>query len=96
MQSIPRIRKPVPALPRRAGRRAGRRLQRGTNARLIEEVLQSNAPRALRPAEIGSALQRAKGVAMARRASMNGCADGGMISLRGRVTSGERPPPDQR
>jgi transcriptional regulator with XRE-family HTH domain len=34
-------------------------------ARLVEEVLQSNAPRALRPAEIRSAIQRDKGVAMA-------------------------------
>jgi hypothetical protein len=51
--------------PRRASRPPGRRPQRGTNARLVEEVLQSNAPRALRPAEIRSALQRDKGVAMA-------------------------------
>jgi len=49
----------------RAGRAPRRRLQRGTNARLVEEVLQSNAPRALRPAEIRSALQSDKGVAMA-------------------------------
>jgi hypothetical protein len=41
------------------------RPQRGTNARLVEEVLQSNAPRALRPAEIRRTLQRDKGVAMA-------------------------------
>lgn len=41
------------------------RPQRGTNARLIEEVLQSNAPRALRPTEIRSAIQREKGVAIA-------------------------------
>jgi hypothetical protein len=32
---------------------------------LVEEVLKSNAPRALRPAEIRSAIQRDKGVAMA-------------------------------
>jgi hypothetical protein len=32
---------------------------------MIEEVLQSMAPRAVRPAEIRSALQRDKGVAMA-------------------------------
>ena len=51
--------------PRSAGRAAARRPQRGTNARLVEEVLQSNAPRALRPAEIRSALQRDKGMAMA-------------------------------
>jgi hypothetical protein len=49
----------------RASRASAKRPQRGNNARLIEEVLQSNAPRALRPAEIRSALQRDKGVAMA-------------------------------
>jgi hypothetical protein len=51
--------------PQRAGRAPGKRPRRGTNARLVEEVLQSNAPRALRPAEIRSALQRDKGTAMA-------------------------------
>ena len=51
--------------PRRASRASAGRPQRGTNARLIEEVLQSNAPRALAPAEIRRALQRDKGVAMA-------------------------------
>jgi hypothetical protein len=50
----------------RAGTRAPRRRpQRGINAQLVEEVLQSNAPRALRPAEIRRTLQRDKGVAMA-------------------------------
>jgi len=33
------------------------RPKRGTNARLVEEVLQSNAPRALRPAEIRKAVR---------------------------------------
>ncbi|MGC2415834.1 MAG: hypothetical protein WA459_24445, partial [Stellaceae bacterium] len=47
------------------GRALARRPQRGTNARLVEEVLQSNAPRALRPSEIRRAVQRDKGVAMA-------------------------------
>jgi hypothetical protein len=51
--------------PRRAGRAPGGRPQRGSNARLIEELLQSNAPRALRPAEIRRSLQRDKGVAIA-------------------------------
>ena len=41
------------------------RSQRGTNARYVEEVLQSNAPRALRPVEIRSAIERDKGVAIA-------------------------------
>jgi hypothetical protein len=49
----------------RRGRQAVPRPQRGTNARYVEEVLQANAPRALRPAEIRSAIQRDKGVAIA-------------------------------
>src|SRR5437016_9490697 len=49
----------------RARRASSQRPQRGTNARLVEEVLQSNSPRALHPAEIRSALQRDKGVSMA-------------------------------
>lgn len=49
---------------RRGAATAGR-LQRGTNARLVEEVLQSHAPRALRPAEIRGAIQRDKGMAIA-------------------------------
>jgi hypothetical protein len=40
-------------------------IRRGTNARLVEEVLQEIAPRAVRPAEIRNALQRKKGVRMA-------------------------------
>jgi hypothetical protein len=55
----------APRSPRGASRAPGRRPQRGSNAQLIEEVLQSNAPRALRPAEIRRTLQRDKGVAMA-------------------------------
>jgi hypothetical protein len=53
----------APGTTRRGG--GARRPERGTNARLVEEVLQANAPRALRPAEIRRALQRDKGVAMA-------------------------------
>jgi hypothetical protein len=45
-------------------RSAARRPQRGTNARLIGEILQASAPHAMRPAEIRKALQD-KGVAMA-------------------------------
>ncbi len=59
-------RQPRAAAPRQRARLApAQRPQRGTNARLVEEVLQSNAPRALRPAEIRGAIQRDKGVAMA-------------------------------
>src|SRR5713101_2220004 len=54
----PPSRHPAPSRPPPPARR-------GTNARLVEEVLQANAPRALRPAEIRRALQRDKGVAMA-------------------------------
>ena len=54
------------AKPPRAARRSPvARPQRGTNARFVEEVLHSNAPRALRPAEIRSAIERDKGVAIA-------------------------------
>jgi hypothetical protein len=45
-------------------RSAARRPQRGTNARLIGEILQASAPHAMRAAEIRKALQD-KGVAMA-------------------------------
>jgi len=51
--------------PERTRRSSGKRPQRGTNARFVEEVLQASAPRALRPAEIRSTIQRDKGVAMA-------------------------------
>jgi hypothetical protein len=55
----------APTAAGRRGRQAAPRPQRGTNARFVEEVLQASAPRALRPAEIRSAIQRNKGVAMA-------------------------------
>jgi hypothetical protein len=55
----------APAGAARRGRPAATRPQRGTNARFVEEVLEANAPRALRPAEIRSTIQRDKGVAMA-------------------------------
>src|SRR5260370_9246772 len=48
----------------RTPRSAARRPQRGTNARLIEGILQALAPRAVRPVEIRKALQD-KGVTMA-------------------------------
>ena len=60
-----RQRQPRAASAPARGRRATQRPQRGTNARLVEEVLQSAAPRALRPAEIRTAIQRDKGVAIA-------------------------------
>jgi hypothetical protein len=48
----------------RTRRPAARRPQRGTNARMIEEILKAAAPRAVRPAEIRKALQD-NGVEMA-------------------------------
>jgi len=54
------------AAPAARGRRAAtQRPQRGTNAKMVEEVLQAAAPRALRPAEIRTTIQRDKGVAIA-------------------------------
>ena len=58
-----RRRRAAAAAPR-APRAGGRRPQRGTNARMVEEILQAAAPRPVRPAEIRKALQD-KGVAMA-------------------------------
>ena len=51
----------VAASRTRSGRR---RPERGANARMIEEILQAAAPRALPPSEIRKALQE-KGVALA-------------------------------
>jgi hypothetical protein len=56
-----RTRRRVAAKPAAAGRRP----QRGTNARLIAEVLKAMPSGTARPAEIRSALQRDKGVQMA-------------------------------
>jgi hypothetical protein len=56
-----RTRRGVAAKPAAGGRRP----QRGTNARLIAEVLKAMPSGTARPAEIRSALQRDKGVQMA-------------------------------
>jgi hypothetical protein len=42
-----------------------KRTERGTNVRLVEEVLRALAPQTARPAEIRSALQRDKNVSLA-------------------------------
>ena len=42
-----------------------KRLERGSNARFVEEALRARAPLAVRPAEIRAALQRDKGVSLA-------------------------------
>ena len=60
----PRRRTEVRKGPSRTRRSAAGRPLRGTNAQSIQEVLESSAPRALRPAEIRRALQD-KGVEMA-------------------------------
>jgi hypothetical protein len=65
-------RQPQPA-PRKAQARRARadskptakRLERGSNARFVEEVLRALAPQAVRPAEIRAALQRDKGLSLA-------------------------------
>src|SRR5579864_2329028 len=65
-------RQPQPA-PRRAQARRARadskpsakRLERGSNAKFVEEALRARAPQAVRPAEIRAALQRDKGVSLA-------------------------------
>ena len=44
---------------------AAKRLERGSNARFVEEALRARAPLAVRPAEIRAALQRDKGVSLA-------------------------------
>lgn len=57
----PARRRGRPARPRAE---APGRLTRGTNARLVEEVLQEIAPRAARPAEIRNRIRDDKGVAI--------------------------------
>jgi hypothetical protein len=65
----PSAAKPAPVRRRRMAAAkvasAGRRPQRGTNAKLIAEVLKAMPAGTGRPAEIRSALQRDKGVQMA-------------------------------
>jgi hypothetical protein len=61
-QRGPRRRRAAAAKAPAAG---GRRPQRGTNARLIAEVLKAMPSGTARPAEIRTALQRDKGVQMA-------------------------------
>jgi hypothetical protein len=63
-QTSPRRRRASPR-PARAPRAAAARPQRGTNARLVQEVLQAIAPRAARPTEIRDSLRRDKHVSMA-------------------------------
>ena len=63
----PAAEKPAPGRRRRAAAKAtaAARPQRGTNAKLIAEVLKQMPSGEARPAEIRSALQREKGVEMA-------------------------------
>lgn len=48
-----------------ASKAAGSRPRRGNNAAMIEDILKGIAPRAARPAEIRTALQRDKGASVA-------------------------------
>jgi hypothetical protein len=67
-KAAPPVTKPAPRGRRAAAARpaaASRRPQRGTNARLIAEVLKAMPSGTARPAEIRKALQSDKGVAMA-------------------------------
>ena len=61
----PRQTQAAVATPKRSRSPSGRRLQRGSNAQLVEEVLRANAPRPVRPADIRNAIQRDKGVSIA-------------------------------
>lgn len=71
--SAPRPRPPRPLSRRRSARpitgaaagKAEPRPRRGTNARLVEAVLQSIAPRAVRPSEIRDVLRQEQGIALA-------------------------------
>src|SRR4029077_14497097 len=51
--------------PHAASKPAAKRLERGSNARFVEEVLRALAPQAVRPGDIRAALQRDKGVSLA-------------------------------
>jgi hypothetical protein len=48
-----------------AGKPAEQQPRRGDNARMVEEMLRSIAPRAARPTDIRNALRRERGIAMA-------------------------------
>ncbi len=69
------------AKPRRAARR---RPQRGTNARLIAEVLKTLPSRSGRPADIRAALSRDKGVTMAYTSIRHSL---GQLQSRGEVST---------
>ena len=65
-------RQPQPAPRKTQARQAGadskpaaQRLERGSNARFVEEALRASAPQAVRPAGIRATLQRDKGVSLA-------------------------------
>ena len=64
-QPQPAPRKTQARQTRADGKLPARRLERGSNARFVEEVLRALAPQAVRPAEIRGALQRDKGVSLA-------------------------------
>ena len=52
-------------VPKERGTAAAPRRARGANTQMVEQVLQANAPRPMRPAEIRSAIQRDNGTSIA-------------------------------
>ena len=64
-QPQPAPRKTQARQARASSKPAAKRLERGSNARFVEEALRARAPLAVRPAEIRAALQRDKGVSLA-------------------------------
>ncbi len=64
-QAQPAPREAQASQPRADSKPAAKRLERGSNARFVEEALRARAPLAVRPAEIRAALQRDKGVSLA-------------------------------
>jgi hypothetical protein len=64
-QSQPAPRKAQARRARADSKPTVKRLERGSNARFVEEALRARAPLAVRPAEIRAALQRDKGVSLA-------------------------------
>jgi len=62
------IRRRAPAIaevPKEHRTEAAPRRPRGANTHMVEQVLQANAPRPLRPVEIRSGIQRDKGISIA-------------------------------
>ena len=61
----PKRASPAAEVPKERQAAAARRRPRGANTQMVEQVLQANAPRPMRPFEIRSAIQRDKGTSIA-------------------------------